>query len=93
MISTTDSVESIVCHISLNASTGLFPEIRSAIDEMMIAAAVAAKGASEARQIRSNISDRLRSRPGHVRPEIGRRDRRRIEVGDDTAPEHDEQAV
>ena len=56
MISTTDSVESIVCHISLNASTGLFPEIRSAIDEMMIAAAVAAKGASEARQIRSNIS-------------------------------------
>ncbi len=57
MMSTTAAVESIVFHISTKASTGLLPEISSAIDEIRIAAIAATRGASDARQIRSNISE------------------------------------
>ena len=56
MMMTTDCVESIVFHISRNALTGLLPEMKRAIDEIRIAAAAATSGASDARQIRSNIS-------------------------------------
>ncbi len=94
MMITTDSVESIVFHISVKASTGLLPETSRAIDEMTIATTAASeRGSAEpATGVRSIRLPPVR-RTGHVRAEFGGGDGRRVEFGDDPTAQHHQQPV
>src|SRR5262245_20034806 len=93
-MATTEAVLSIDFHISRNAARGLSPAISKAIEETAMATTAASTGAampySSFLLTRGSV---LGERAGHVGAEVGLTDGGWIELGDDSAAQHHQQAV